>query len=398
MLTTPLSQRKHIGIFGNTNAGKSALFNKLLNQNIAIVSEYAGTTTDPVMKGMELLPYGPVTLIDTAGINDTTVLGEERLGKTKRILERCDYLLYVVDATQFTPEMIESQIKRIEKTPYILVFTKTDLIENQDELLKQYPSACFVSISDETSIAQLKQELAKKLAALSEENESMIAGLLPSEAHVVMVVPLDSEAPKGRLILPQVTFLRDCLDAGIFCTVTNETGLCQALEEIKKVDLVVTDSQIFKTVSKIVPEHILLTSFSMLLANQKADIKSMLEACNHLRSLKTGDKILMLEACTHNHTHEDIGRVKIPALLQKTLGISLEFDYYIAYDFPPNISEYQFVIHCGGCMIARKELLWRMKKCETAGVPITNYGVLLAYLNAISNRCCEVFFRESISD
>lgn len=395
--STPLALRKQVGIFGNTNAGKSALFNKLLNQELSIVSEYAGTTTDPVSKGMELLPYGPITLIDTAGANDITVLGEERYQKTKRVLDRCDYILYVVDATQFSSEIIEKEIKKFGRTPYTLIFTKIDLLENNEKLLQisqNYPDSKLVSILEDSSILELKRYLSKQLEKSEQHKESMIAGLVPTGAHVVMVVPLDSEAPKGRLILPQVTFLRDCLDAGIICTVTKETQLQQTLEEIKKVDLVVTDSQIFKPVAQIVPETILLTSFSMLLANQKADIKSMLDACNHLRSLQAGDKILMLEACTHNHTHEDIGRVKIPALLQKTLGISLNFDYYISYDFPENISEYQFAIHCGGCMIARKEFLSRIEKCKTAGVPITNYGVVLAYLSGISKRCSEVFLHE----
>lgn len=395
--TTPLALRKQVGIFGDTNAGKSALFNKLLNQDLSIVSEYAGTTTDPVSKGMELLPYGPITLIDTAGTNDTTVLGEERYQKTKRILERCDFILYLVDATQFSWETLQKETKKFVKTPYILVFTKADLIEDKKKIIQiaqNYPDAKLVSISDDNSILELKQYLSKQLESLDKHKESMIAGLIPAGSHVVMVVPLDSGAPKGRLILPQVTFLRDCLDAGIVCTVVKETQLQQTLEEIRKIDLVVTDSQIFKTVAQMVPQSILLTSFSMLLANQKADIKTMLDACNHLPSLKSGDKILMLEACTHNHTHEDIGRVKIPDLLQKTLGISLTFDYYISYDFPENISEYQFAIHCGGCMIARKEFLSRIEKCKTAGVPITNYGVVLAYLSGISKRCSEVFLHE----
>lgn len=209
-----------------------------------------------------------------------------------------------------------------------------------------------------------------------------------------MVVPIDSAAPKGRLILPQVTFLRNCLDLGVVCTVTKEKTLAETLNKLPKVDLVVTDSQIFKSIAEIVPKEIPLTSFSMLLARQKGDLKTMLSSCDVISQLSDGDKILMLEACTHNHTHEDIGRVKIPALLQKKTGVSLKFDYYVGYDFPSDLSQYKLAIHCGGCMITKKTILTRLEKCKKTGLPITNYGVVLAYLSGISERCSEVFFRE----
>lgn len=394
---TPLANRMHIGIFGNTNAGKSMLFNRMLQQDLAIVSDTHGTTTDPVIKGMELLPYGPVALIDTAGFGDASLLGEERRKKTKQILERCDYILYAVDCNKINHSEIENTIKQFQNTPYTIVFTKTDLLldENKISELKEiYKTSHFVTEKDENTISQLKLHLAKELMKFSTEDDSMISGLLTDGDHTVMIVPIDSGAPKGRLILPQVAFIRDCLDHGVICTVTKEEELPRVISTLPKVDLVVTDSQIFKSVSEVVPKNILLTSFSMLLARQKGDIHHMLSACNTIGQLRAGDKILMLEACTHNHTHEDIGRVKIPMLLMKKTGVRLEFEYYTAYDFPDDLSQYQLAIHCGGCMITKKTLLSRIKKCKDAGLPITNYGVVLAYLNGICERASEVFFRE----
>ncbi len=394
---TPLANRKHIGIFGDTNAGKSMLFNRILNQDLAIVSDTHGTTTDPITKGMELIPYGPIALVDTAGFGDFSNLGEERLKKTKQILERCDYILYAVDITAFSEEKFLKSISQFGKTPYTIVFTKTDLLFEETKishLKEKYKTAQFVSEKDEKSIDKLKTHLALELEKLGKDDDSMISGLLKAGDHIVMVVPMDSEAPKGRLILPQVTLIRNCLDAGVVCTVTKVEQLAETIKNLPEVDLVVTDSQIFKTISQVVPKEIPLTSFSMLLARQKGDIKRMFSACQVIKTLQAGDKILMLEACTHNHTHEDIGRVKIPNLLQKFTGVPLEFDYFVSYDFPADLSKYKLAIHCGGCMITKKAVLSRMEKCEEAGVPITNYGVVLAYLSGISDRVSEVFLHE----
>ncbi|MBQ7951070.1 MAG: [Clostridia bacterium] len=396
-LETPFANRKHIGIFGDTNAGKSTLFNQILNQDLSIVSDLHGTTTDPVIKGMELIPYGPVALIDTAGFGDVSVLGEERRKKTEKILERCDYVLYVIDITTADITKIEATIQYFKTTPYSLVFTKTDLVSGQEKIAgfsEKYPAAQFISQDDENAIISLKAHLVNELKKLGEDDGSMISGLLKPGDHVVLVIPIDSAAPKGRLILPQVTFIRNCLDEGVICTVTNEEHLSQTLSSLETVNLVVTDSQIFKTVSKIVPNNISLTSFSMLLARQKGDLSAMLSACDTIPQLKNGDKILMLEACTHNHTHEDIGRAKIPTLLQKNTGATLEFEYYVGYDFPKDLSKYKLAIHCGGCMITKKTILSRIEKCKNAGLPITNYGVILAYLSGISNRAAEVFQNE----
>ena len=392
---TPLANRKHIGIFGSTNAGKSLLFNRILNQELSIVSDIHGTTTDPVIKGIELIPYGPVAFIDTAGFGDISALGEERQKKTKQILERCDYILYVVDIEHFEETTIENAIKLFQNTPYTFVFTKIDTLSDKSRVIslqKMYPTAQFINYQDEDAVNKLKLYLAKELEKLGSDAENMLAGIATKGNHVVMVVPVDSEAPKGRLILPQVTFLRNCLDNDVVCTVTKEETLEKILHTTPKVDLVVTDSQIFKSVADIVPKQIPLTSFSMLLARQKGDLKVMLEACDAIANLKAGDKILMLEACTHNHTHEDIGRVKIPMLLQKKVGFPLEFDYFVGYDFPNDLSSYKLAIHCGGCMITKKAVLSRIEKCIQAGLPITNYGVILSFLSGIKDRASEVFF------
>lgn len=393
---TPLVNRKHIGIFGNTNAGKSMLFNRIIGQELAIVSEEQGTTTDPVVKGMELIPYGPIALIDTAGFGDISTLGDKRTQKTMQMLDRCDYIIYVVDCREVLEQDVTMLANLFGKIPYSVVFTKTDLLSerNIESLKSKFPNAQFISYQDETSIQKLKDFLAKELQTIGDEDDNQLTGLVTSGDYVVMVVPIDSAAPKGRLILPQVAFLRNCLDLSVVCTVTKEETLKDTISKLPKVDLVVTDSQIFKSVARIVPAEIPLTSFSMLLARQKGDLKTMLSACDVIANLQNGDKILMLEACTHNHTHEDIGRVKIPTLLQKFTGASLEFEYYVGYDFPSDLSQYKLAIHCGGCMITQKTVLSRLEKCNNAGLPITNYGVILAYLSGISKRCSEVFFRE----
>ncbi len=393
---TPLASRKHIGIFGNTNAGKSTLFNQIIGQELAIVSEQEGTTTDPIVKGMELIPYGPVALIDTAGFGDASSLGDKRTEKTMQMLDRSDYIIYVTEGKEAFDTDFGKLKNLFGKTPYTLVFTKTDLLTESEiqTLQSKYPDAKRINCFDELSIQNFKEYLAKELQKITEEDENQLTGLVSSGDHIVMVVPIDSAAPKGRLILPQVTFLRNCLDLGVVCTVTKEETLAETLGKLPKVDLVVTDSQIFKSVAEIVPKEIPLTSFSMLLARQKGDLKTMLASCDVIPELSDGDKILMLEACTHNHTHEDIGRVKIPALLQKKTGVSLEFDYFVGYDFPSDLSQYKLAIHCGGCMITKKTILTRLEKCKNQGLPITNYGVILAYLSGISDRCSEVFFRE----
>ena len=391
MSNTPIAFRTHVSVFGNTNAGKSALFNAITGQDMVIVSDKAGTTTDPVTKAMELLPYGPIALTDTAGLGDSTEIGVQRMEKTKKILDKTDFAIYAADCSAFDEAsyLKAKEIFEKRKIGHMLVFTKSDL--GMGTLTEEYPDAVFVSVKDSGSIENLKNVLQSHLSKLSEKEQTMIGDLLPKGSTVVMVIPIDSEAPKGRIILPQVQFLRDCLDHGIKAVATRDTELAETLEGLNRIDLVVTDSQAFKYVSSVVPEKIPLTSFSMMMARMKGDLKVLSEGAAAIDSLKDGSKILMAEACTHNSSHEDIGRVKIPALLRKYTNKNLSFDYYVHHDFPDNLSEYDLVIHCGGCMINSRSMNNRIEFCRESGVPITNYGVVIAYVNGILERSRQIF-------
>lgn len=396
---TPIASRLHVGIFGNTNAGKSSLFNEIFGQDIAIVSEQRGTTTDPIVKAMELNPYGPIALIDTGGLDDTTQIGIRRVQKTRSMLGRTDLALYVADINDFDKKAYEDMVLQFDrlKIPHLLVFTKIDeATDEKKKILKEeYKNCIFTALGDEKSITFLKQRMGEELQKIEIKEETLIGDLLPINSTVVMVVPLDEAAPKGRLILPQVQFIRDCLDHRIKCLVTKETELYQALSELKRVDLVVTDSQVFKLVAEIVPRNIPLTSFSMLFANQKGDINLLMKGVYQIESLPENGRILMAEGCSHSQTHEDIGRVKIPNLLRKHTGKNLEFDFYSGYDFPDNLRDYHLIIHCGGCMLNKKAVQTRLWICQEAGVPVTNYGIVLAYLNGILQRCSEIFLEDN---
>ncbi len=391
MEKTPLAFRTHVSIFGNTNAGKSSLFNKLIGQDMMIVSAEKGTTTDPVTKAMELIPYGPIALTDTAGLGDMTDIGAKRMEKTEKILEKTDFAIYAAPVDDFDEDSYSEIKKQFEKKhlAHMLVFTKADL--GTDGLKEKYPDAMFVSVFDNSSVENLRAALEKRLSELKPEDDTMIGGLLPAGSTIIMVVPIDSEAPKGRIILPQVQFLRDCLDHGMKTVVVRDTELEEALKEQNKVDLVVTDSQAFKFVASVVPESIMLTSFSMMMASMKGDLSKLIAGADAIKGLKDGSRILMAEACTHNSSHEDIGRVKIPKLLQKYTGKKLEFDYYVHQDFPKDLSEYDLVIHCGGCMINSRSMNNRIEFCLENNVPITNYGVVLACVNGILERSAKIF-------
>ena len=388
MEKAPLSMRKHIAILGNTNAGKSSLFNGLLGQALAIVSDVKGTTTDPVTKAMELIGYGPVAIIDTAGLGDKSILGEKRMEKTKNILNRCDLAIIAEDI--LSSESFEIDLGRI---PCIKVFTKCDLADTKllEEKKRQNPDRIFLSGYTDEALFELKQKMIEMLKKQSADTETLLGNILNSGDKVVFVIPIDSAAPAGRLILPQVQAIRDCLDNGIISTCVTPENLKAALEAAPDTKLVVTDSQAFKEVSELVPQNIQLTSFSMLLANQKGRITQLIDGTSAIKGLKDGDKILMLEACTHITTHEDIGKVKIPALLQKVTGKKLEFTHKAGYDFPADIEEYALVIQCGGCMINKREILSRLDILAEKGIPVTNYGVVLAYLNGILERASVVF-------
>ena len=397
---TPIASRLHVGIFGNTNAGKSSLFNAIFGQEIAIVSTEKGTTTDPIIKAMELSAFGPIALVDTGGLDDQGKIGLRRVEKTKKMLERIDLALYATDINDFQELEYLDTVLQFEKNkvPHILVFTKVDkaVQPRKEQIKKSYKKAVFTAKDDQHSINVLKQTIGQGLQELKVENESVIGDLLAPGSTVIMVVPLDSGAPKGRLILPQVQFIRECLDFRVNCFVTKETELEEALANLKKVDLVVTDSQVFGFVDNIVPKEIPITSFSMLLAKQKGDIDILIEGVKQIKNLPAGGKILMAEGCSHGHTHEDIGRVKIPAFIEKYTGKKLKFDFYSGYDFPDNLKDYDLVVHCGGCMLNKKVIYTRLWICEAAGVPVTNYGIVLAYLNGIFPRCYEIFYPKEV--
>lgn len=394
MNNTPRGNRKHVVLYGKTNSGKSSLFNKLCNSNISIVSEREGTTTDPVSKGVELIPVGPVLYIDTAGLEDNTVLGDLRVNKTLELLKRTDIALYIIDGKDKDLSSFNKMKKEFKKynIPYLLVINKVDILENDEikEIKKDYQNGIFISAKDDSGIEEVKEKLIK-LIEKEEEELPLIGDLLPYGSKVILVVPIDSEAPKGRLILPQVQCIRDCLDHGIKSYVVRDTELEEALEEIKYVDLVITDSQAFKFVDEIVPKDIMLTSFSMLFARQKGDINEFINGVWGVRNLKPGDKVLISESCSHNVSHEDIGRVKIPTLLEKYVGGKLDFEFKIGYDFAEDIGDYKLIIHCGGCMVNRKTILNRINLCKERKVYITNYGVLLSFLTNTLERSKVIF-------
>lgn len=394
MNSTPNSNRKHIVIYGKTNAGKSSLINRLVGQNVALVSKEAGTTTDPVFKAMELIPIGPVLFIDSAGINDKTSLGDLRVSKTLELLKRTDLAIYLIDGEDIDKNSLNDMILQFKKfnIPYIVVINKCDNLnkEKLEELKNEFKDGIFISAYNNSGIDKLKEKLIDMLKE-QEEDISLVGDLLPYGSKVVMVVPVDSEAPKGRLILPQVQCIRDCLDHGIKSYVVRDTELKEALEEIKDVDLVITDSQAFKKVDEIVPKNIKLTSFSMLFARQKGDINEFLKGVEAVRNLKPKDKILISESCTHNTSHEDIGRVKIPRLLSKYVKGELDITFKVGHEFPENIEDYKLVIHCGACMVNRKTVVNRIELCKEKEVPITNYGVILSFLTNTLDRSKVIF-------
>lgn len=399
MNNTPNSNRKHIVIYGNTNVGKSSLINKLVGQEVAIVSEQEGTTTDPVSKAMEMIPIGPVLFIDTAGMGDNSVLGEARMNKTLELLKRTDIALHIIDVNNIDTNDIKRMELEFKKyaIPNIVVFNKIDMIskERLEKVKDDFKNAVFISTLENEGIENLKEKIISTIEA-DEEELPLIGDLLPYNSKVILVVPIDSEAPKGRLILPQVQCIRDCLDHGIKSYIVRDTELSQALEDIKEIDLVITDSQAFKKVDAIVPKHINLTSFSMLFARQKGDIDEFLQGAEAIKSLKPGDKVLISESCTHNVSHEDIGRIKIPKMLNKYVGGELDFDFRVGHDFPDDIKEYKFIIHCGACMINRKTVINRINLCRENKVSICNYGVVLSFLTNTLERSKKIFLTSKI--
>lgn len=394
MNITPNANRKHIGIYGNTNSGKSSLMNKILGQEVSLVSSVEGTTTDPVQKAMELIPFGPILLIDTAGLEDKSELGSVRIKKSYEYLKRLDFAIYVVDGKHI--DFDTYKVWKKESTKYnvkhIVVVNKIDLLtEEEISIIKNlFNDVIFTSVKNNEGIETLKEELIKNLEQ-EEEDKPIVGDLLPYGSKVVLVVPIDSEAPKGRIILPQVQVIRDCLDHGIKTYVVRDTELNDAINELHDIDLVITDSQAFKEVESIIPKEMNLTSFSILFARQKGELSEFLEGTKKLDTLKPNDKVLICESCTHNVSHEDIGRVKIPRMLKKIAGGDINIEYKVGYDFDESIEEYDLIIHCGACMVNRKSVVNKINTCKEKNIPITNYGMVIAYFTGILDRSVSIF-------
>jgi [FeFe] hydrogenase H-cluster maturation GTPase HydF len=396
-MKAPKSFRLHIGIFGRRNAGKSSILNALTQQDVSIVSEVAGTTTDPVEKPMELLPLGPVLFIDTAGIDDEGVLGEKRVAKTMAVFDRTDLGIVVTnfkDWADYELSLIEEFKKR--EIPFIIVFNKTDLHPEKQDITSQLDSVkikyVFTSATDNQGISDLRQLLLKSAPSDFIERPAILADLVGPGEMAVLVVPIDKEAPKGRLILPQVQSIRDLLDHNAFCLVVRETELSEALSRLNEPPkLVVTDSQAFEKVGADTPANIPLTSFSILFARFQADLNEMVRGAMAIDSLKPGDSVLIAEACSHHPIEEDIGTVKIPNWLNKYVGGNLLFEHTRGHDFPKNIEKFKLIIHCGACMWNRRAMLSRIMKARQAEVPITNYGLTIAYSLGIFERALQPF-------
>lgn len=391
MLDTPRSVRLHIAIFGKRNAGKSSLINAITNQELAVVSPIAGTTTDPVFKSMEITPIGPVTLIDTAGIDDEGELGELRVKKTKQVLAKTDLLVLTIAADDVPNEWDATILEEAEKRciPVIGVISKIDLAEGKAAAnwfeSRKLPFA-FVNSNTREGIDTLK-ELITANSPKDFLPETIVGDLLQQNDIVILVTPVDAGAPKSRLILPQVQVLRDALDARACVMVVTEHELKSALDALKQPPrLVITDSQAFDFVAKIVPADVPLTSFSILFARYKGDLREFLKGIKAIDSLVPGDKVLIAEACTHFPSHEDIGRVKIPKWLETKVGGKLDFTWVVGSDFPEDLADYKLVVHCGACMINRTEVLARLDKCKELNVPVVNYGVMIGYVTGVLNR------------
>ena len=383
---TPNSERIHIGFFGRRNAGKSSVVNAVTNQQMSVVSNILGTTTDPVTKAMELLPLGPVLIIDTPGFDDNSELGEQRIARTKEILRRTDIAVLVVDSTIGKQDTDYELIKifKERRVPYIVAYNKSDLTGEQ-----LYSDGLAVSARKMTNIYKLKEAIAKlvKLDAPA----TLCGDLINKGDLVVLVIPIDSSAPKGRIILPQQQVLRDVLDKGATAVCVQDTELESTLAKLsQKPSLVITDSQAFESVSKIVPENIMLTSFSILMARYKGFLKTAVKGAKMLDELENGDKILIAEGCTHHRQCEDIGTVKLPKWIRGYTGKEPEFETSSGNSFPQDITAYKLIVHCGGCMLNEREMQSRRELADLNGVPFTNYGTVIAYMNGILKRSLAV--------
>ncbi len=403
----PMGERIHIGLYGKRNAGKSSLINAITNQNAAIVSDTLGTTSDPVLKSMELLPLGPCVIIDTPGLDDDGPLQNERIKKAYEMLRKTDIALLVVDATTgFSKE--DSDIEKeiiIRSIPYIVVFNKCELVNitSSDEVSIQLQDcygtyfgtdlsrkSIFVSANENINIDELKNMIGSLLP--DKKEKSLISDCLNMGDVALLVVPIDKAAPKGRLILPQQQVIRDLLDGGMIPILCREHELTETLNKLKKKpDIVIVDSQVFKFVNDTISEDIPLTSFSVIMSRYKGNLESQAKAAAHIDKLKDGDIILISEGCTHHRQCGDIGTEKLPALLKKYTGKDISFEFTSGGEFSENLSKYSLIIHCGGCMLRESEMKYRLKCAEALGIKMTNYGTAIAYMNGILKRSLSVF-------
>ena len=389
---TPSSERIQIGFFGNTNAGKSSLINAITGQEVSLVSEVKGTTTDPVKKAMEMLPLGPVTFIDTPGLDDDSQLGQMRQKRTLEILKQIHMAVIVVDATTEITEVEEILVEQLkqEQIPYLYVYNKKDLLQDVKKAEEKDRTETIVYVSTRTkeNIEVLKEKIASM--KVEKEEKKLVADLLEPGDHVLLVIPIDKAAPKGRLILPQQQTIRDILDAGCtlsICQVENVKSTLNMLEKTPK--LVITDSQVFGKVKDLVPKEIKLTSFSILFARYKGDLEGNVKGAHVIENLKDGDKVLISEGCTHHRQCGDIGTQKLPNWILKHTGKKVQFEFTSGGTFPEDLSNYKLIIHCGACMLNEKQMQDRIRIAKNQGIPMTNYGIAIAYLNGILGRSIE---------
>ena len=403
---TPSSERLHIGIFGKRNAGKSSLINALTGQSLAIVSDVKGTTTDPVLKSMELLPLGPVVIIDTPGLDDEGDLGILRIQKAYQMLNKTDIAVLVVDASVGMTDEDDKILNRIKEKeiPYVVVMNKADLISASANVVignaMQTPdtpvtnhenNVLFFSTATGQNIHELKERIAN-LVPQDSNQKTIVGDLIQPMDFILLVVPVDKAAPKGRLILPQQQTIRDILDHDAVSIVVKDSDLKETLDKLsQKPDLVITDSQVFGKVAKEVPNDVPLTSFSILFARYKGNLKTVVHGARTLDTLENGDKILISEGCTHHRQCGDIGTEKLPKMLLKHSGKKLNFEFTSGTEFPSELTSYQLIIHCGGCMLNEREMKYRLKCAEDAGVPITNYGTAIAHMTGILERSIRIF-------
>ena len=383
------SERPHIAFFGCTNSGKSSLVNAITNQQLSVVSDIKGTTTDPVLKSMELLPLGPVVIIDTAGIDDEGKLGDLRVERTKQVLDKTDIAVLVIDSTVGETEFDKEMVAEFEarKIPYLIIWNKLDITPSQPSPSRE--GAMFASALTGVGVNELKEKLAT-LINQNKKEKFIIKDKLQTGDIVIMVIPIDESAPKGRIILPQQNTLREILDA-------HATAICCGVNELEDIlkkitpKYVITDSQAFNEVKKIVPENVVLTSFSILMANYKGELETLVNGAKTISELKDGDKVLISEGCTHHRQCNDIGTVKLPNWIKKYSGKNINFEFTQGGEFPQDLSKYVLIVHCGGCMLNEAEMKSRLKRADEQSIPIVNYGMAIAYMNGILERSMEIF-------